>query len=422
MAHLSSPASTGHRPVPLLAIESVQRFFLWLMLASGFVVVIEPAPYEVLFAVSLLLFLAGGMQVSMVFGPMIAFLALYNIGGFLSVMPILHDAKAKMFVYISVYVAITAIFFAMTVLRAPMPILAVIRSGWIFAGVIAAINGMIGYFNLFGMGDAWAPISRAQGMFKDPNVLSTFLIAPFVFLVQDIVVLKRGWAILRLLALTIIAGGLFLAFSRGAWMNAIAATAMMIGLSFLLTRSLALRGRIIMYVVAGVIAFGLLISVALSIEKVREIFLLRFSLNQSYDVGETGRFGRQLNSLSELVALPNGYGPLQFGRIWGQDAHNVFLNAFSSYGWLGGISYFLLIISTITIMWRPIFTSTAWQHHAIAVNAVLLATILQGVQIDTDHWRHFYVLLGLSWGLYAATVEHGPPTAPTALHEMRPTM
>jgi Ni,Fe-hydrogenase I large subunit len=69
-------------------------------------------------------------------------------------------------------------------------------------------------------------------------------------------------------------------------------------------------------------------------------------------------------------------------------------------------------------MWRAIFTSTPWQHHAIAVNAVLLATILQGVQIYTDHWRHFYILLGLSWGLYAATVEHGPAMAQTELRGM----
>jgi Ni,Fe-hydrogenase I large subunit len=52
------------------------------------------------------------------------------------------------------------------------------------------------------------------------------------------------------------------------------------------------------------------------------------------------------------------------------------------------------------------------------VNAVLLATILQGVQIDTDHWRHFYILLGLSWGLYAATVEHSPAMAQTELRGM----
>ena len=82
MTHLSSPASTGHRPVPLLAMESVQRFFLWLMIASGFVVVIEPAPYEVLFAVSLLLFLAGGMQVSMVFGPMIGLICASSLLSF----------------------------------------------------------------------------------------------------------------------------------------------------------------------------------------------------------------------------------------------------------------------------------------------------------------------------------------------------
>ena len=84
-------------------------------------------------------------------------------------------------------------------------------------------------------------------------------------------------------------------------------------------------------------------------------------------------------------------------------------NAFSAYGWLGGFSYLQLIISTIGIMWRSIFTATAWQHHAIAINSVLLATILQGVQIDTDHWRHFYLLLGLSWGLYAATIERDGP-------------
>jgi hypothetical protein len=274
----------------------------------------------------------------------------------------------------------------------------------VVAGLLASINGMLGYFNVFGLGEAWAPISRAQGLFKDPNVLATFLIMPFVFLVQDIVVLRSRWSWVKIPVLIVIAGGLFLAFSRGAWINAIASTGMMIALSFLLSPSLALRGRIILYVITGVIVFGILLSVALSIPAVRDIFLIRFSLQQEYDVGETGRFARQFKSLFELVALPNGYGPLQFGLRWGEDPHNVFLNAFASYGWLGGFTYLMLIISTIIGMWQSVFSKTPWQHHAIAVNSVMLMTILQGVQIDTDHWRHFYALLGLSWGLYAATV------------------
>lgn len=404
MTAAATTATTLNAPEPLLSMALVQRAALWLMIASGFVVSIEPAPYEMLFVLTLAVFFAGGMRVSIVFAPLIVFLSVYNIGGFLSVMPIVYDSKARMFVIISVYMAITAIFFAMAVLRDPMRILAVMRNAWVFAGLIASINGMIGYFNVFGLGEAWAPISRAQGMFKDPNVLSTFLIMPFVFLVQDIVVLRSRWSWLKIPVLVVIAAGLFLAFSRGAWINAIAATGLMIGLSFVLTPSLALRGRIILYAITGVIVFGILLSVALSIPAVREIFLIRFSLKQEYDVGETGRFARQFKSLFELVALPNGYGPLQFGLKWGEDPHNVFLNAFASYGWLGGFSYLLLIVSTIMGMWQSIFSKTPWQHHSIAVNCVMLTTILQGVQIDTDHWRHFYTLLGLSWGLYAATI------------------
>jgi hypothetical protein len=404
MTAAASTATTLNAPAPVLSMALVQRAALWLMIASGFVVSIEPAPYEMLFVLTLAVFFAGGMRVSMVFAPLIVFLSVYNIGSFLSVMPIVYDSKARMFVIISVYMAVTAIFFAMAVLRDPMRILAVMRNAWVFAGLIASINGMIGYFNVFGLGEAWAPISRAQGMFKDPNVLSTFLIMPFVFLVQDIVVLRSRWSWLKIPVLVVIAAGLFLAFSRGAWINAIAATGLMIGLSFVLTPSLALRGRIILYAITGVIVFGILLSVALSIPAVREIFLIRFSLKQEYDVGETGRFARQFKSLFELVALPNGYGPLQFGLRWGEDPHNVFLNAFASYGWLGGFSYLLLIMSTIMGMWQSVFSKTPWQHHSIAVNCVMLTTILQGVQIDTDHWRHFYTLLGLSWGLYAATL------------------
>jgi hypothetical protein len=404
MTAAASTARTLNAHAPLLSMALVQRAALWLMIASGFVVSIEPAPYEMLFVLTLAVFFAGGMRVSIVFAPLIVFLSVYNIGGFLSVMPIIYDSKARMFVIISVYMAVTTIFFAMAVLRDPMRILAVMRNAWVFAGLIASINGMIGYFNVFGLGEAWAPISRAQGMFKDPNVLSTFLIMPFIFLVQDIVVLRCRWSWLKFPVLVVIAAGLFLAFSRGAWINAIAATGLMIGLSFVLTPSLALRGRIILYAITGVIVFGILLSIALSIPAVREIFLIRFSLKQEYDVGETGRFARQFKSLFELVALPNGYGPLQFGLKWGEDPHNVFLNAFASYGWLGGFSYLLLIVSTIMGMWQSVFSKTPWQHHSIAVNCVMLTTILQGVQIDTDHWRHFYTLLGLSWGLYAATL------------------
>ena len=43
--------------------------------------------------------------------PLIIFLALYNYDGILSVMPILYNSKARMFIIISVYMATNAVFF-----------------------------------------------------------------------------------------------------------------------------------------------------------------------------------------------------------------------------------------------------------------------------------------------------------------------
>jgi hypothetical protein len=39
----------------------------------------------------------------------------------------------------------------------------------------------------------------------------------------------------------------------------------------------------------------------------------------------------------------------------------------------------------------------------------------EGFVIDSDHWRHFYLLLGMVWGLSAATfkrVRNAPLRAP----------
>ena len=394
------------RGTSFLPISMLQRTSLWLMIASSWFVVFEPAPYELIFVLVLVLYLAGGMKAHLALAPLILFLLLYNLGGALSVVQVAQNEKALWFSFISIYMAVTSLFFAFAVTNDPSGTMRIVRSGWIVAGVFASITGLIGYFNVAGMGEAWAPISRAQGTFKDPNVISTFLIPPAMFVIQDILLKRGGWVLLKLPALSIICFCLFLAFSRGAWVNFVAAVALMVGLHFVLTQSTAIRGRIFVYTVLGVLAAGLALAFALSFEAVREIFVIRFSLQQSYDVGETGRFGDQFRFLSLLVVSPNGLGPFEYSKIFSGDPHNVYLNAFAAYGWLGGFSYLLLAISTIFVGWRTIMSQTPVQVHGLAIFCPLLTTILQGAQIDTDHWRHFYLLLGLMWGLYAATLRY----------------
>jgi hypothetical protein len=385
-------------------LEFWRNRLLWLLMASGWFVVVEPAPYELIFILALVLFLPGGLRVPLVSAPLIVFLVLYNVGGAIGLIGAVTDSDARWFIIISFYMAATGLFFCFCITAEPLRRMDAIRSGFIVAGVLGSITGIIGYFDLFGMREAWAPISRAQGTFKDPNVLATFLIPPFIFLAQDLLLGRARRPLLAIGAILVIAVGLFLAFSRGAWINAGVCMILLIGLSLLLAPSNALRNRVLFGSIAGIVLLVVLISVVMTIPQVQRIFEIRASFSQSYDVGETGRFGNQINSLPYILTLPLGMHPRHFHQIFGEDPHNVYLNAFASYGWLGGFSFFALVIMTVWAGWRACLPRTPWQHHAIAVYCPLVTTLAQGIQIDIDHWRHFYLLLGCMWGLLAVTL------------------
>lgn len=380
-------------------------------MVSSFFVSIEPAPCDFLFLIALLLYAVSGLKISALVVPMIFYLLLYNFGGFLSYLRVPSEEEAGMFILTSAYMAVSAIFFALYVTPDPVRRMAVFTNGYLIGAVIASVLGLVGYFDVAGFGAVMAPIARAQGAFKDPNVLATYLIFPGLVLAQGFLLGNRRHKFFRLAALILVLAALFLAFSRGAWLNFAVAALLTVMFTFALTPSPALRLRIVILTVIGVAALVLLVFFLLSFEAVRDLFLDRLTLAKDYDSGERGRFGVQANSIPFLLELPLGFGPDQFANHLGLDPHNVFLNAFASYGWLGGISYLLLIVSTIIIGFKTMLIRAPWQNFAILVFCPLFATILQGVQIDTDHWRHFYWLLGLIWGLFAASMAYraSPP-------------
>jgi hypothetical protein len=394
---------TNRTSLPALPLDRVQAAAVWLMMVSSFFVIVEPAPCDLLFAVAVVLFLAHGLTVNVLVAPMILYLLLYNLGGFISFLEVSNENKAGMFVITSIYMSASAVFFAFYVSDDTGRRMAIFKNGYIVGAVIASIIGLIGYFNIAGLGATLSPIQRAQGTFKDPNVLSTYLILPALLLTQDVMLGTRGWRMLRYGALLIVVACLFLAFSRGAWINFAAAVTMMVLLTFTLTPSAQLRSRIILLAIAGVAVGAILLMALLSVESTRSLFLDRLTLTKDYDSGEFGRFGNQANSIQYLVERPFGFGPTLFRRLFGLDPHNVYLNAFSSYGWLGGVTYFLMVVSTIIVGFRAVLIRTPWQSSSIALFCAMFTTMLQGVQIDTDHWRHFYWMLGLVWGLYAAS-------------------
>lgn len=380
---------------------------VFLMFLSAFVVVIEPAPVDVIFVAATVVMVATGLAFSVAVVPLAAFLLLYNLGGFLSYLQVLEDSRAGMFVITSSYMAVSAVVMACYVAQDPLRAMAVIARGWTASAVIASIIAIAGYMMGGSLHEYLSPIGRAQGLFKDPNVFSTFIIPPTILSIRSFLMGEHRRPALATVNLIILLAAQFLAFSRGAWLNFMLAAVLLVGLTFMLSPDPRMRSRIALLSIGGFLLAAVLLALLLSNPRIAALFSERANALNYYDVGETGRFGNQMRSIPMLLLRPNGFGPVQFRYYLGHDPHNVFLNGFASFGWLGGITYLVMIISTLVVGVRSILVRTPWHSHAIAIFACFVAVAFQGVQIDTEHWRHFYWVTGLLWGLYAAYYSAG---------------
>lgn len=419
MSTLDAPIDA---PRPRRAFSArVENLGLRLLGIGGGIVLIEPSPYEFLFFLCLFVFAVGGLALHRSSLPMVGLLALFNLGGIFSLIPFIHDADARMFIGVSVYLMLTSVFFATIVLERGSERFAALAGGLIGGGVIASTAGILGYFDIAGLGASFTLHGRAAGTFKDPNVLGTFVILPLVLLAQNILLGRGRLSVNVVLFSLILFGGVFLSFSRGAWGSATGSLLMMASLTFLFSADARLRARMVLAaLVVPILGLGAL-AAALSVEPIRVMIEERASLQQEYDVGPTGRFGNQARAAPTLLTLPNGYGPLQFRHHWPEDPHNVYMNAFASYGWLGGISYLALVLATLVVGFTVVTRRFSLQPIAIAIWSTLLVQMLLGFIIDTDKWRHFYLLLGLTWGLFAlsrleekpSNRRDGTPRSPT---------
>jgi hypothetical protein len=152
-----------------------------------------------------------------------------------------------------------------------------------------------------------------------------------------------------------------------------------------------------------------LLAVLLSFDSIAEMFRQRASFDQSYDEGRFGRFGRHILGADMALDLPFGIGPLQFRNYFPEDTHNSYLNAFMSGGWISGVCYPTLVFLTIILGFRYLFVRVPWQRAYLAIFSAFLGTVGESFIIDTDHWRHFWMMLGTMWGMFAAAQAHKKP-------------
>ena len=385
-------------------IAAIQRGVLWAVGAGGAIVFIEPSPYELATLTGIVIFFATGMRLRPVFLPLLILLVVMNLGYTICSAYLMDEKEIVNWVLTSWYMAVTVVFFAMVLAEETESRLDALRRGLIAGAVIASLAGIAGYFRLVPGGyDLLTLYGRARGTFKDPNVLAAYLILPALLALQ-VVVTERFWKSFRsAVALGIIALAVLLAFSRASWGQLVVCSGFMLVLMYMTSPSRPERSRIVIMTIVAIAFAALLITVLLSFDSIANLFKERASFSQSYDGGRFGRFGRHLLGAQMALELPFGIGPLQFTKFFPEDTHNSFLNAFMSGGWIAGVTFPALVIITVIMGFKLVFVRVPWQRTYLAVFAAFLGTVAEAFIIDVDHWRHFWMMLGIMWAMFAAT-------------------
>jgi len=387
----------------LTALISSAAIFAGILL-SGFVIH-EPAPYDVYMVGLIAVWALFGLKISRAALPLLVLLVTMNIGGMIAMTQMADIAGVPLYLAVSLFLAFTAAFFA-AVTEARPEVYRLIFFAYVVSACLTALLGIAGYFHAFPGADVFTKYDRAAGAFQDPNVFGPFLVLPGIYLLYLLLTGPASRMPLLALPLLIITAGIFFSFSRGAWGMFAVSAILLTGALFLQSTSGRFRLRVVVMSVLAVTLLILAALVILQLPGVSEMFSNRARLEQSYDVARLGRFARYSIGFEMALEHPLGIGALVFGKIFGEDTHNIWLKMLMDYGWLGFVSFLTLTLWTLAAGFRILLRDRPWQPYLLCAYVAFIGNIALGTVIDIDHWRHLYLLLGLIWGAIALEYRH----------------
>ena len=396
-------AYAGHADEAAAALpQRLLNIVLFVTVLTSSIAFIEPSPHDGLMIILLATCVAACVRFDRKLVPLTLLLAIWLAGAFFALIPVLDQKQTVQYVATSAYLVIAAIMFACLFCDGDLVRLLILRRAYVIAALIATAAGYVGFFHLVPGADIFLANDRVSATFKDPNVYGPFLIFPLLLLSIDF--MTRRLRLTGLAILVFLIGGLLLSFSRGAWAHFAISAAVTIALLLAAAPEPRMRTRILLFSIAALIGMALFVVALISIPAVHDMFLERAKAIQPYDIGPGGRFWEQRLALGVILESPNGLGPFEFFRQFGTQQHDVYMQAFLVYGWIGGAAYLALVMVTLAAGFRAALVPAPWQAYLIAAYAAFVGEAIEGFIVDTDHWRHFFLVLGLVWGLTAASI------------------
>jgi O-antigen ligase len=357
------------------------------------IVLVEPAPPDVVFAITIsVAAVTGRFFIAAVPAPILALLGFFLALNLISVVEVLDPGRAVIFLSITCYLMVFGLWMAGFVDSSKRARLVLIA--YLIGAVASAALGSLALLVPFPGHDVFLleGCCRAKGLFQDSNVYGPFLIPAALILLQETIEprllhIGRSWKLLMFLVLS---AGVLLSFSRGAWINMALGVAVLLAV-FLLRRGGARRALAVIAVLL-VAGGGLTLVVAAggSLE-----FLESRTGVQAYDAE---RFGAQRTGTELAERYPFGIGPGQFEEVSAVATHSAYVRVLAEQGVLGFFGFLALLLATLLFALRnAVLGYSTFGIGSAALLASWAGLMVNSLAVDTLHWRHLWLIAALIW-------------------------
>lgn len=361
------------------------------------VVLTEPAPVDLVFALLMVTTIFGGKVEPHMPLAIRALVGLTVLVSLLSVVNAVDGRRAAQYLFVSVYLLALAIWLTWAFGNARATRYAL--GAYLVIGVFSSVAVVLAlYAGLPGGATLLYDPSRGKGLFQDPNVFAAFLVPIAAITLEEIgrprlFAWKRRYAVMAFVAT---AAGSIVAFSRAGWLNLALACGVVIAVSALR------RGGVIpaLRAVGALALAGLLGFVLLTVTGSLD-FLQQRSQIESYD---QQRFGAQSSAFGRIGDHVLGHGPGQVERSLEISTHSLYARAAFEQGVPGLLLIVLLLFATLYC--AVAFARADGHVHGVGSAALLgcwLGLMMSSFFIDTIHWRHLYIVAALIWLGYVST-------------------
>lgn len=401
----SSPTRSGiaRRELPQLV-----WFTLFAMIVGSSVVLIEPAPCDIVFVIFAPLLIATGHFVFMksINKAILLGLSLFLVMNVISLANSFDVALSARYFAITVYLVAFWLLIISLLGKFGETAFCVIRDAMLIAAFIAAVIGILAKFQVVPnwqifildyQPGANPDHLRIRSTFKDANVLGPYLAAAVALILTEVTVMRRvKWWQIGCIFVYFVA--IILTYSRGAYLACVVSWTVLAVLFWWVPRYRDSANAVFIRLIPLGIIFLVVVIIGLIASGWFDYFLQRFAF-QEYD---NERFFNHQQIIESFGEVPLGLGPgswNKYSHLYLHDVHSLFLRTWVENSIVGLAGLLIFLFAWCGEVWQAIARGGKYVHIHIVCLAVFLGIMSNSFSIDTIHWRHLFLFMAIPLGM-----------------------